>query len=107
MKRLPYVTGKIAISKDKLIYSEGSQRITDKVSDKLTHFLRYKNDGIAISSKTLNIDNPKLNCRLKGYEKFSPKRIILDKNLDIKLNSNIFKTAKKDNTIKNYIDKNA
>ena len=52
-----------------------------------------------ISSKTLNIDNPKLNCRLKGFENFSPRRIILDKNLEIKLNSYIFKSAKKDNTI--------
>ena len=106
MKKLPYVTGKIAISKDKLIYSKGSQRITDKVSDKLTHFLRYKNDGIIISSRTLNIDNPKLNCRLKGYEKFSPKRIILDKNLDISLSSYVFKSAKKGNTIIFYKSSN-
>ena len=42
-----------------------------------------------ISSKTLNIDNPKLDCRLKGFEKFSPKRIILDRNLEIKMNSYI------------------
>jgi diaminohydroxyphosphoribosylaminopyrimidine deaminase/5-amino-6-(5-phosphoribosylamino)uracil reductase len=52
-----------------------------------------------ISSNTLNIDNPKLNCRLIGYEKFSPKRIILDKDLDIGLNTHIFKSAKKNNTI--------
>ena len=97
--KLPYVVGKIAISKNNLIYSPGNKKITDKVSDKLTHFLRYKNDGIMISSKTLNIDNPKLSCRLKGYEKFSPKRIILDKYLEIKLNSKIFKSSKKGNTI--------
>ena len=48
-----------------------------------------------ISSKTLNIDNPKLNCRLKGFEGFSPKRIILDRNLDINLNTYIFKSTKK------------
>ena len=72
------------LSKNNLIYSEGIKRITDKTSDKLSHYLRFKNDAIMISSKTLNIDNPKLNCRLKGYENFSPKRIILDKNLDIK-----------------------
>jgi len=83
-KKLPYVTGKIAVSNNKLIYSKGTKRITDKSSDKLTHYLRYKNDSIMISSKTLNIDNPKLNCRLKGLEKFSPRRIILDKNLKIK-----------------------
>ena len=52
-----------------------------------------------ISSKTLNVDNPRLNCRLKGYENFSPKRIILDKNLEINLDSNIFKSAKNFDTI--------
>ena len=97
-KKLPYVTGKIAISKNKLIYSKDIRKITDKLSDKLTHYLRYKNDSILISVKTLNIDNPKLNCRLKGFEKFSPKRIILDKNLDIKLDTYIIKTVKKNNT---------
>jgi len=98
-KKLPYVTGKIAISKNSLIYSKGTKRITDKSSDKLSHYLRYKNDSIMISSKTLNTDNPKLNCRLKGFEKFSPKRIILDRNLEIKMNSYIIKSSKKNNTI--------
>ena len=99
INKLPYITAKIAVSKNRLIYSKGTRRITDKYSDKLTHYLRYKNDSIMISSKTLNIDNPRLNCRLKGYEKFSPKRIILDKNLEIKLDSYIFRSAKKNNTI--------
>ena len=104
--KLPYVTAKIAVSKNKLIYSKGTKRITDKNSDKITHYLRYKNDSIMISSKTLNIDNPKLTCRLRGYDKFSPKRIILDKNLDIKLKSYIFKSAKKGNTILFYNSSN-
>ena len=99
IKKLPFITAKIAVSKNKLIYSKGIKRITNKKSEKLTHYLRYKNDSIMISSKTLNVDNPKLNCRLKGYDKFSPKRVILDKNLEIKLNSFIFKSAKKNNTI--------
>ncbi len=97
--KLPFITAKIAISKNKLIYSDSSKRITDKTSDKFSHFLRLKNDGIMISSKTLNIDNPKLNCRLKGFEHFSPKRIVLDKDLDIKLNTFIYKSVKNDNTI--------
>ena len=96
---LPYVTAKIAISKNNLIYSEDAKRITNQLSDKLSHYLRFKNDAIMISSKTLNIDNSKLNCRLKGYENFSPKRVILDKNLDIDLNTYIFKSSKKNNTI--------
>ena len=52
-----------------------------------------------ISSKTLNIDNPRLNCRLKGLENFSPKRIILDKDLEINLNTYILRSTKKNNTI--------
>ena len=98
-KKLPYIIGKIAISKNKIIYSDISQKITNKTSDKLTHYLRLKSDGILITSKTLNIDNPKLDCRLEGYMKFSPKRIILDKNLKIDLKSYIVKSIKNKNTI--------
>jgi diaminohydroxyphosphoribosylaminopyrimidine deaminase / 5-amino-6-(5-phosphoribosylamino)uracil reductase len=97
--KLPYVTAKIAVSKNNLIYSKGTKKITDTHSDKLTHFLRYKNDSLLISYKTLNKDNPKLNCRIKGLNKFSPKRIILDKYLKTKTTSYIFKTANNKNTI--------
>ena len=100
--KMPYVTGKIAISKNKLIYSKGTKRITDVHSNKLTHFLRYKNDSLMITYKTLNEDNPKLDCRLKGLNKFSPKRIILDNNLEMNTDSYIFKTANKNNTIVFY-----
>ena len=37
---LPYVTGKIAISKNNLIYSKDTKRITDIHTDKFTHFLK-------------------------------------------------------------------
>ena len=104
--KMPYVTGKIAISKNNLIYSKGIKRITDIHSDKLTHFLRYKNDSLMISYKTLNKDNPKLNCRLEGLSKFSPKRIILDNNLQMKTNSYIFRTATKENTVIFYKNAN-
>jgi diaminohydroxyphosphoribosylaminopyrimidine deaminase/5-amino-6-(5-phosphoribosylamino)uracil reductase len=97
--KVPFVTGKIAVSKNKLIYSEKVKRITTLTSDKFSHYLRFKNDGLMISSNTLNIDNPKLNCRLNGYEKYSPKRIILDKNLDIRMNTYVYKSANNDNTI--------
>jgi len=99
INKIPYVTGKIAVSKNNLIYSKDTKRITDIHSDKLTHFLRYKNDSLMISYKTLNQDNPKLNCRLNSLSKFSPKRIILDNNLETNTNTYIFKTANKKNTI--------
>jgi diaminohydroxyphosphoribosylaminopyrimidine deaminase / 5-amino-6-(5-phosphoribosylamino)uracil reductase len=100
--KLPYVTGKIAISKNNLIYSKNNKKITNIHSDNLSHFLRYKNDSIMISYKTLNKDNPKLNCRLKNLKKFSPKRVVLDNKLDLNIKSYLFKTADKDNTIVFY-----
>ena len=99
LNKLPYVTGKIATSNNNLIYSTKVKRITDKYSEKFTHFLRYKNDSIMISYKTLNKDNPRLNCRLEGLKKFSPKRIVLDNNLNTRTDSFIFDTANKENTI--------
>ena len=96
---LPFVTAKTAVSKNKIIYSESVKRITNQKSDKISHYLRYKNDAIMVSGKTVNIDNPRLNCRLSGFEDFSPKRVILDKDLNIKLNSFIINTVKNDNTI--------
>ena len=98
-KKLPYVTGKIAISKNNLIYSKNQKKITNKLSNNFTHFLRFRNDSILISKKTLNIDNPKLNCRLENLKKFSPIRIVLDNKLNMNINSYLFKTANKDNTI--------
>jgi diaminohydroxyphosphoribosylaminopyrimidine deaminase/5-amino-6-(5-phosphoribosylamino)uracil reductase len=104
--KMPYATGKIAVSKNNIIYSKGTKKITDIHSDKLTHFLRYKNDSLMISYKTLNEDNPKLNCRLEGLNKFSPKRVILDNNLETNINSYIFRTADKNNTIIFYNNAN-
>tara|TARA_Y100001980_G_C14474964_1_gene254447 strand:- start:460 stop:1023 length:564 start_codon:yes stop_codon:yes gene_type:complete len=66
-----------------------------KLSRKTSHLLRYKNDAILISSKTLNKDNPFLNCRIDGLEHYSPIKIILDKNLNFKKNLNIFKKKNK------------
>jgi len=97
--KLPYVTGKIAISKNNLIYSKNQKNITNKLSNKFTHLLRFENDSIIISYKTLNIDNPKLSCRLKNLYKFSPIRIILDNKLQMNQKSYLFKTANKKNTI--------
>ena len=98
-KKLPFVTGKIAISKNDLIYSKIDKKITNVQSDKFSHILRLRNDCLMISHKTLNKDNPKLNCRIKGFEKFSPKRVILDNKLNSNIKSYIIRTANRDNTI--------
>ncbi len=101
-KKLPFVTGKLAISKDKFIYSKKQKKITNEYSDSISHLLRYRNDSILITSKTLIVDNPRLNCRIEGLSKYSPKRIILDRKLSIKRKSYIFQTSNKKNTILFY-----
>ena len=93
------MTGKLAVSKDNFIYSKKKIKITNKYSNKITHLLRYKNDSILISSKTLNTDNPRLDCRIRGLSSFSPKRIILDRCLSIKKNSHIYSTTINKNTV--------
>ena len=97
--KIPFVTGKIAVSKKNLIYSKEKPKITNIYSDKFSHFLRYKNDTILISYKTLNKDNPKLNCRLKNKNNFSPIRVILDSKLHYNPNSYLIKSAYKKKTI--------
>lgn len=89
-KKIPFVTAKLAISNDNFIKNIKSKNITNEYSRKTSHLLRSKNNGILITAKTLKDDNPKLDCRILGLEKYSPVKIILDKNLTTPLNSNIF-----------------
>ena len=96
--KMPYVTGKIACSSNFRIL-KNKKPITNEHSRKVSHLLRYQNQGILTSYKTINTDNPKLNCRIKGLEKFSPTRLIIDKNLKIKKNSDIIGSSNKYNTI--------
>ena len=96
--KMPYVTGKLACSSNFYIL-KNNKPITNDHSRKVSHLLRYQNQGILTTYKTINSDNPKLNCRIKGLEKFSPTRIIIDKNLKIKMNSFIVNSAIKYNTI--------
>jgi diaminohydroxyphosphoribosylaminopyrimidine deaminase/5-amino-6-(5-phosphoribosylamino)uracil reductase len=85
-----------------LIYSKGTKRITNKLSDNFTHLLRYKNDSIMVSSKTLNKDDSKLNSRIKKLKNYTPIRVILDNQLNINTKSYLFKTVKKNNTFVFY-----
>ncbi len=96
--KMPYVTGKLACSSNFYILKNNNP-ITNDHSRKVSHLLRYQNQGILTTYKTINSDNPKLNCRIKGLEKFSPTRIIIDKDLKIKMNSFILSSSIKYNTI--------
>ena len=105
-KEIPYVYGKLAISKDYYIKDKKNFYITNDYSRKTTHVLRSKVNCIITTYKTINADNPKLNCRIVGLDKFSPQVAILDKNLSTKKNSFLITNAKKNKTFLFYNKKN-
>jgi len=98
-RNIPFVTAKIAVSKD--LYSKNLKKkwITNIYSRGRVHMLRSEHDVILTSVKTIIDDNPLLTCRIPGLEQRSPTRIILDKNLKIPKGSKIVRSAKKFNTI--------
>ena len=94
----PFVAAKIACSNDYFISSK-NKFITNQHSRDVSHLLRYNFDSILVSSKTVNSDNSKLSCRITGLENFSPRRLIIDKDLKINKNSTIINDNNKKNII--------
>tara|TARA_Y100001960_G_scaffold286408_1_gene323701 strand:- start:297 stop:1361 length:1065 start_codon:yes stop_codon:yes gene_type:complete len=106
-KSLPFVTSKLAMSKDfYTIKKDQNGWITNKYSRGRVHMMRSNHDCIITSSKTVIEDNPLFTCRIKGLEKTSPARIILDKDLRIPLKSKIFTKGKNYQTIIFYNKEN-
>ena len=87
---MPYVTAKIAQSLDgKIASSTGDSKwITCEESRKRAHKLRSEVDAIVIGRKTAVQDNPKLTVR--HVEGKNPARIVLDSELSLPFNLNIF-----------------
>ena len=92
---LPYLDAKIAISKDYFTKSSKSRWITNLHSRKRVHLLRSNYDCILSTSKSINEDNSKLDCRIEGLEKKSPSIAIIDRNFKLKKNISFLK--KRDN----------
>lgn len=95
-----YISSKLATSKDLFISDKHNKWITNIYSRGRAHLLRANHDSILTTSKTILKDDPMLNCRINGLEKFSPKRFLIDKNLSIPVTSKVIKTA---NNIETYI----
>ena len=93
--KLPIIDAKIALSKDYFTQNKNNKWITNEKSRKLSHLFRSKYNAILSTSKSINMDNSTLNCRIKGLANKSPKLIILDRFLRIKKNLNIFKLKNK------------
>jgi diaminohydroxyphosphoribosylaminopyrimidine deaminase/5-amino-6-(5-phosphoribosylamino)uracil reductase len=89
---MPLVAVKVASSLDgKIALKNGaSQWITSPEARAFGHKLRAEYDAILVGTNTVLADNPRLNCRLQGLEKFSPIRVVLDKTLKIPETYNVF-----------------
>ena len=87
----PIIDSKLAISNDYFTKNKKVKWITNDRSRKLTHLLRTKYNALVSTSKSINDDNSMLNCRINGLNHKSPDLIIIDRDLVIKKNLNIFK----------------
>ncbi len=81
---IPFISGKIALSNDFFSINQKKKWITNEFSRKVVHLLRSKYDCILSTSKSINLDNSLLNCRIDGFSKFKPDLFILDLNLKLK-----------------------
>lgn len=94
---IPFISAKIAISKDYFTINKNKKWITNNISRKIVHLLRSKYDCIISTSKSINCDDSLLNCRLDGLNKNSPDLFIIDLNLKLKkklLLNNLLKKRK-------------
>ena len=96
--KLPFVTAKIALSKDFYSINKKQKWITNFYSRRRVHLMRSNHDCILTSVNTIIVDNPKLTCRILGLEDHSPSRIILDKKLKIPTSSYIARSSHKHRT---------
>ncbi len=64
--------------------------VTCPASRSRAHLLRGQADAILVGRGTAEADNPSLTCRLPGMEGRSPIRVLLDRNLQVSVSSNLF-----------------
>jgi diaminohydroxyphosphoribosylaminopyrimidine deaminase/5-amino-6-(5-phosphoribosylamino)uracil reductase len=89
-KRRPYIILKWAQTADRFFAPDNDTQhwITGEESRKLVHQWRSEEDAVLIGKNTALIDNPQLNVRYRQGK--SPKRIVIDRRLELNNNLNIF-----------------
>ena len=95
---IPYVSAKIAISKDNFTINKKNKWVTNNVSRKIGHLLRSKYDCILSTSTSINSDDSLLNCRINGLNNRKPDLFILDLNLKLKKKLSLNKLLNKRKT---------
>ena len=92
---IPFISAKIAISKDFFTINKKDKWITNIFSRKIAHLIRFRHDGLLSTSKSINHDNSLLNCRINGLDNYKPALFIIDLNLKLKKNLLLNKILKK------------
>lgn len=79
-QKRPYITLKMAVSKDGFIAGKGGKRtqISNPASHRYAHLLRAEADAILVGVNTVIQDDPELTCRLPGLENRSPQAVVID-----------------------------
>ena len=81
---IPFITAKIATSKDYFTINKKEKWITNEASRNKVHLFRSWHDCILSTSKTINQDDSLLNCRINGLNNNKPDLFIIDLNLKLK-----------------------
>lgn len=92
----PLVTLKLATTLDGKIATHAgeSQWITGAEARRAAHAIRGRHDAILVGVGTVLADNPELTCRLPGYAKRAPVRVVADSHLRTPLTAKIVATAR-------------
>jgi diaminohydroxyphosphoribosylaminopyrimidine deaminase/5-amino-6-(5-phosphoribosylamino)uracil reductase len=95
-KARPYVTLKLALSKDAKAGLAGRKPValTGEVARTRVFQMRGKSDAILVGIGTVLSDNPQLNCRLPGMLERSPVRVVLDARLRLPLSTSVVATVR-------------
>ncbi len=93
--KMPWVTAKLALSKDGKIAGEGGRpvKITGDACHKLTHQYRQQSDAILTTANTIIADNSQFNVRRDNEATIKKSLYIIDTTIRTPLNSQIFTSA--------------
>ncbi len=93
-KNRPFVTLKLAVSKDGFIgrRGEGQVSITGAIARAQVDMMRAAHDAILVGSATANSDNPELICRRPSLRDRSPHRFVLDTKASLDCESRLVKS---------------
>ena len=93
--KTPYVIVKYAMTADgKTSLSTGESKwITGDAARRNVHITRGTTSAVMCGINTVLADDPMLNCRVEGSQYRQPVRIVLDRKLELSLESNLVKTA--------------